>query len=180
LATLLEALHVTSVGMGLESGSARVLAYLKGENVTIANHANAVRVLRKHGLKFRTSFIIGSPQETRAEILQTLSFVKENRLSSFDIYVLTPYPGTPVWDYAKAKGLVGEDMDWDRLNVHFGVNHEDAVIVSETLTREEIYTLFLRFAKVKRRIMLRKAMRNPKSLLKLLARTLSGKPLVER
>ena len=180
LVMLLKTLNIVSVGMGLESGSPRILAYLKGQNVTVENHANAVRVLRKHGLKFHTSFIIGSPQETREEILQTLSFIKENRLSSFDIYVLTPYPGTPVWDYAKARGLVGEDMDWDRLNVHFGVNHEDAVIVSETLTREEVYALFRRFAEVKRRILLRKAVRNPKSLLKLLARVLSGKPLVER
>ncbi len=180
LARLLKTMKVTSVGMGLESGSPTTLAYLKGQNVSIEDHVNAVRVLRRHGLKFHTSFIIGSPRETREEILQTLGFVKKNRLSSFNIYVLTPYPGTPVWDYAKARGLTGEDMDWDRLNVHFGVNHEDAVIVSEQLTREEIYELFLRFAEVKRRILIWKAVRNPKALLKLLAQTLSGRPLVER
>ena len=180
LALLLKEMNIGSVGMGLESGSPTTLEYLKGGNVCLKNHVDAINILRRHGIKFRTSFIIGSPQETREGILQTLSFIKENRLSSFDIYVLTPFPGTPVWDYARARNLVGEDMNWDRLNVHFGVNHHDAVILSETLTREEIYELFLRFAEIKGRARIRKALRNPKSLLKLLARALSGKPLVER
>ncbi|MGE5297469.1 MAG: hypothetical protein ACM3VT_21820, partial [Solirubrobacterales bacterium] len=110
----------------------------------------------------------------------TLAFIKENRLERFNIYVLTPYPGTPIWDYAKARNLAGEDMDWDRLDVHFGVNHDAAVILSEKLTRDEIYELFLEFARIKGATRLRNALKNPKALWRLLKRTISGKPLVER
>jgi anaerobic magnesium-protoporphyrin IX monomethyl ester cyclase len=180
LALLLREMNIRSVGMGLESGSPATLEYLKGRNVCVQDHVNAIHVLRKHGIKFHTSFIIGSPQETREDILQTLSFIQENRLESFDINVLTPFPGTPIWDDARARNLVDEDMDWDRLNVHFGVNHEDAVILSEKLTRAEIYELFLRFARVKKRMRIRKALKDPKSLWKLVREVLSGKLLVER
>ena len=31
-------------------------------------------------------------------------------------YILSPIPGTELWEYAKEKGLVSDDMDWDRLN----------------------------------------------------------------
>lgn len=180
LARLLKEMNLTSVGMGLESGSPRTLEYLKGGNVCVQDHVNAINVLRKHGIKFHTSFIIGSPEETREDILQTLSFIKENRLASFDINVLTPFPGTPIWDHARRRNLVDDDMNWDRLNVHFGVNHEEAVILSETLTREEIYELFLKFARIKKHLRITRALRDPKSLWKLLREMFSGKPLVER
>jgi radical SAM superfamily enzyme YgiQ (UPF0313 family) len=180
LALLLKAMHVRSVAMGLESGCPTTLEYLKGRDISLEDHENAVDVLHRHRIKFRASFVIGSPQETREDILQTLSFIRRKQLKSFDIYVLTPYPGTPVWDYAKARGLVSEDMNWERLNIYFGMNHEDAVILSEKLTREEIYELFLQLTETKRRALLLRTLRDPKSLPRLLLRVLSGQPLVTK
>ena len=180
LVLLLKEMNIKSIGMGLESGSPITLEYLKGKNICLNNHVNAIKILRKHHMKFRTSFIIGSPQESRKDILQTLSFIKQNRLNSFDIYVLTPFPGTPVWDYAITKNLVSENMNWNFLNVNFGANHNNAIILSEKLTKEEMYELFLLFAKIKRNIKIKKSLKNPKSLLKLFPKLLSGKPLIER
>lgn len=51
---------------------------------------------------------------------------------------------------------------------------------SETLTREDIYELFLRFAAIKKRMRIRKALKDPKSLLKLLREVFAGRPLIER
>lgn len=187
LAGQLRRMKVKSVGMGLESGVPRTLEYLKGGNVTVTDHKNALKILRKHGIKPSVSFIIGSPKETREEILQTFGFIKEHRLTNFDVYVLTPFPGTPVWDYAKARNLVSEDIDWDILNVNFGENHNDAIILSENLTREEIYKLFLLFVNEKTRIMIKRALRNPlgllrnpKTVLKAITKILSRKPLTAR
>ena len=187
IAQLLKQMNVTGVGMGLESGSSTTLEYLKGRNISIKDHINAIKTLRKYGIKPHTSFIIGSPKENREDILRTLRFIKENRLDSFDIYVLTPFPGTPVWDYAKARNLVSEDMNWDILNVNFGENQDNAIILSEKLTKDEIYKLFLLFANEKRKIVIKRALRNPlnllrnpKSLLKALTRILSGKSVIVR
>lgn len=185
LVQLIKQMGVKSVGMGLESGCPTTLEYLKGKNISIKDQVNAIKTLRKYGIEPHTSFIIGSPKESKEDILQTFKFVKENRLDSFDVYVLTPFPGTPVWDYAKARNLISEDVDWDILNVNFGENHNDAIILSEKLTRKEIYKLFLLFANEKRKIMIKRTLRNPlnllrnpKSLLKALTRILSGKPLI--
>lgn len=180
LVLLLKQMNVKSVGMGLESGSPKTLEYLKGKNISIKDHVDAVTILRKHGIEPHASFIIGSPQESREDILRTFLFVKQNRLDRFDVYVLAPFPGTPIWDYAKARNLVSEDMDWDILNVNFGTNHDKAIILSETLTREEIYRLFLLFAKIKRKIKIKQSLRKPRSFLSMVRRVLSGKPLIER
>lgn len=133
------------ITMGLESGNERALRYLKGDSVTVEQNSNAIKILRENGVSPNATFIIGSPQETNEEILETLSFIKNSGLDFFSVYVLTPLPGTPVWDYAKQRKLVSEDMNWDLLDLDFEENHEKAIILSECLDREELYNLYKKF-----------------------------------
>ncbi len=143
----LKRMGVASVGMGLESGNQRVLTWLKGGSLTVEQNANAVALLKKHGIMPNASFVIGSPDETAEEILDTLRFIKKVDLALFDVYVITPFPGTPVWEIAKEKKLVTEDesMDWSRLNVNFEMNHSKAIILSETLSPSELLKLYGKF-----------------------------------
>jgi len=162
---LLREMGVNSIGMGLESGSNKTLKYLKRDSIDIKNNENAVRIIKKHRISVYGSFIIGSPEETKEDILETLKFIRKSHLDGFGVYVLTPFPGTPVWNYAMSRGLVDEKMDWDILNVNFENNYNSAVILSEKLTREEIYELFLRFKQYQRKReihnLIKKGLRNP-------------------
>ena len=171
---LLKELGVKSIGVGLESGCNRTLRYLKRDNIDIKDNENAIRIIKKHGIEVHGSFIIGSPEEDRKDILETLKFIKKNQLTGFDVYVLTPFPGTPVWDYALSKGLVAEEMDWDRLNVDFSDNYDSAIILSEKLTRKEIYALFLQFRHEQRKNaiyrLVKTGLRNPSKILGFLNR----------
>jgi radical SAM superfamily enzyme YgiQ (UPF0313 family) len=144
---LLKEMGVENLGMGLESGCTETLKYLKGDNISIEDSENAINIIRKYNIKLHCSFIIGSPNEQKEDVLATLKFIKKNQLSSFDLYVLTPFPGTPIWNYAKSQGLVHEKMDWDKLNVNFEGNYRSTIILSKKLTREVIYKLFQRFKK---------------------------------
>jgi anaerobic magnesium-protoporphyrin IX monomethyl ester cyclase len=146
LARLLKKMNVRNVSIGFESGCPTILEYLKAGRISIDDHLNAVKILRNHGLQVSGSFIIGSPKETREDFLQTLSFVKKNRLSGM-LLLLTPFPGTPVWDYAKERGLVSDYMDWNCLDLSFDLGKDKAIILSEVLTRDEIYELFLTWRK---------------------------------
>jgi len=142
---LLKKMNVKNVSMGLESANPRILNYLKGNTINIEDHIRAIKILRRHGIEPSASFIIGSPTETRQEIQQTFQFIKNSGLRGFNIYVLTPLPGTPIWEYAKKRGKVSENMDWDLLNVEFLQNHKKAIVLSETLTKDELYKLILMF-----------------------------------
>lgn len=163
--SLLKEMGLKKLGMGLESGSEETLKYLKGSNINVKGNSAAIEIIRRHGIGVHCSFIIGSPFETKKDILETLRFIKKNNLSGFDVYVLTAFPGTPVWEYAKVKGLVGEDMDWSRLNVDFEENHSRAVILSENLTGPQLYGFFLKFKRYRRKkelwCLVKKAFRNP-------------------
>jgi radical SAM superfamily enzyme YgiQ (UPF0313 family) len=143
-ARLLSEIGTVSVGFGMESGNERTLRYLKGGSVSVEDNYNAVKILHKYGIAANASFIIGSPDETKEEILDTYNFIKTSGLDFVDVFVLTPFPGTPVWEYAKSIGVVQDDMDWDRLNIYF-LKVTDPVLVSSRIGKEEMTRLYKKF-----------------------------------
>lgn len=147
---LLNEMNVVMATMGLESMSQPVLDYLKS-NVMVEQNERAVKILNRSGIKASASFIIGSPKETEADILKTFDFVKARHLCRATAYLLTPLPGTPVWEYAKSKGLVCDDMDWNRLNVDFTGDLKKSVILSEHLSRERLCYYLKLFQKESKR-----------------------------
>ncbi len=149
--SLLKKMGVDSIGLGLESGSQRVLEYLKGEVISVADHQRALDIIRRSGLSIHCSFIIGSPDETCADLGKTEEFIREEKLRSFDVYALTPFPGTPVWDEAFQRGLVSERMDFSRLDVDFARAWRRCVIVSRHLSRRQLYRAFCRIRRMRKR-----------------------------
>ena len=165
LARLIRTMGVKTVGMGLESGCQATLEYLKGKNIKVQDHSRAIQTLLKHGITSHVSFIIGSPFEDRASIMETYQFIKDNRLTTnFDVYILTPFPGTPVWDYALSRNLVGDNMDWGRLEIKFNCN-PNPIIVSEKLTEPEIRRLYHKMIDIRTKLaprdMIHQGLNNP-------------------
>lgn len=149
IAGLLKRMRVRSVGMGLESGCAKTLAYLKGGNVSVGDNSKAIRILKNHGIAANASFVIGAPQETLQDMNETYRFIKKNPLSLFDTYVLIPYPGTFLWEYAKSKGLVTDDMNWSNLNINFYRNANNAIILSEVVSKESVIKMYKKFQRLR-------------------------------
>lgn len=138
---LLKRMNVVMVSMGLESGCQRTLRYLKGE-VTVEQNHRAVALLKAASIYVNATFIIGCPDEQEEEIIETLDFIRESKLDTFSVYVLTPYPGTPVWEYALARGLVSNiDMDWRRLAIDWDDEPSEKVVLSEKVPRDRLRQL---------------------------------------
>lgn len=141
LCDLMKEMGVASVNMGLESGCQKTLNYLKG-GVKVEQNWNAVQLLKKNKIFASGSFIIGCPYETKEDILETFRFFKKVPLSVTDVYILMPLPGTPVWHHALERGLVSNDMDWDKINIRF---NEKAILMSEVLSYDELKKLYKMF-----------------------------------
>jgi len=147
---LLKQMNVKTVSLGLESGSPEILKYLKGGNVTVEDNFKAVETIKKHGLYCIGSFIIGSPTDTRETIMDTLNFIRKSKLDEFAVYTLTPFPGTPVWEYAEKKNLIPfkvGSFDWSRLDVEYSYSHFRNIHLVKNITRDELYQLYLLFKK---------------------------------
>lgn len=129
------------VMMGLESPSPGTLErYRKGIEPSMA--FEAVKLLKANDIFTHAMFIIGAREDTHASIARLRGFVAELD-PDFVIYTaLTPFPGTDVYDDAKARGWIEED------NL-FNYDMAHAVMGTDALTREEVqeelYTCYRSF-----------------------------------
>lgn len=163
MAKLLKRMGVVSTALGLESGHPRVLNYLKGPGVTVQDNIDAVRVLADNGIAPNAAFVIGSPSETKEEIMTTYDFIKSVPLRNFNVYVMTPFPGTPIWSEALENGLISSDFDnWPVLDaVHFTRHYKEAVIVSRNLSRTELRKIYMTFQRLRFWVFFKNAYRHP-------------------
>ncbi len=162
LARLLVRMGVVSVGMGLESGDDQTLKQLKSGPISVAANYNAINCLKRAGIFANASFVIGSQHETREQIMKTYTFIKKSKLDLFDVYLLTPLPGTPVWDEAVNRKLVSSNLeDWSQLDVNVYRSPEKAIIMSETLRRKEVIGLYRKFRTLRFWRNLLKVIRHP-------------------
>lgn len=179
LACLLKRMNVVAVNLGLESGSDKILSYLKGEAATVETNRLALEILHRHKINAHGTFIIGSPGETETDILATKSFIQSSKLSSFDVYLLTPLPGTPVWEIAISKGLVSEEMDWSKLIQEPHGRDANKILFTDSLSAEKLYSYYVMFQRLKkvRRITSRiqTAFRNPNRLLPAIRKHLANR-----
>lgn len=122
LCGLLKDMNVTAVGFGAESASDRILKLLN-KGVTAEVNQRAIDILSNYGFLVGCSLIVGSPTETEDEVCSTYEFVlkniKDGKISPHNaINILTPMPGTVLWDKAVADGIIDvQNMDWGRLAV---------------------------------------------------------------
>lgn len=121
----LKNMNVFKVFMGIESGSEEIIKYYKAGRITINDVEKALLLCRKYDLKVEGSFIIGAPRETPDDLLKTYNFIfnnyRDGLLDGASINILTPFPGSRVWEYAKKRGIVTDDMDWSRFNMTINI-----------------------------------------------------------
>jgi len=118
LCKILKKIKITTLGMGIETGSNKTLKFLKGENISVENNLKAVKLAYLYGFKVWPQLIVGIPGETREDIENTLKFCSQEAVEYYQITMLTPLPGTGLWEYALSKGLVSNNMNWDRLSLN--------------------------------------------------------------
>lgn len=102
----------TEVMFGVESGSDKILKYFR-KGFTRERVIQAFKLCHKVGMKAGAYLIIGVPGETRQDILQTISLVKEIEPSLLNISYLTPFPATELFKKTK-QWVRNEDYEkWD-------------------------------------------------------------------
>jgi anaerobic magnesium-protoporphyrin IX monomethyl ester cyclase len=122
------------IAYGVESGNQKGLDYLnKGTNV--GQIRKAFELTRNAGIKPMAYFILGIPVETYEDELGTIEFAKEIRPAYAQFSILSPTPGTRLYDDAiemgwyrevdaqnpmdkdiKRPAIINENWDEDKLN----------------------------------------------------------------
>jgi len=98
------------VVLGIETGSQRLLDLMR-KGTTLAMAEECCAKLRRHGILYSNSFIIGNEGETEETILETIAFAKKLKSDLVTFVVMIPFPGTPLFD-KYFKEYDSPDTDW--------------------------------------------------------------------
>jgi len=124
---------------GLESAVQEVVDGLKkGQNVEEAERN--IRLCAKIGITSRVNIILGSPGETPELAERTLEWVRRMPIDLVKFGIMTPFPGTEMYDVAKADGKLAED-DWTRYSQMVGYTDNEPPWVPEGWTAAELKRL---------------------------------------
>jgi radical SAM superfamily enzyme YgiQ (UPF0313 family) len=104
--------------LGLESGSPKIQKLIK-KNLDTDKVKNAIHFARKVGIETTVYFMLGFPEETEEDIELSIETMKELNPDHTIWSILTPYPGTDIWNLALEKGLVSYDTDWANYFHHY-------------------------------------------------------------
>ncbi len=123
---------------GVENSSEATLKAFN-KNLHPSDAQAAVRLLKRNDIFTQAMFIIGERRDSAASIAQLRAFANtlDPDLAIFGI--LTPFPGTRLYDDAKKNSWI-EDHNW----THYDMTH--AIMPTETLSRrqvqEELYACY--------------------------------------
>lgn len=95
--------------VGFESGDQQILKNIK-KGATIERARQFVKDCKKIGLAVHGDFILGLPGETKETIRKTIDFAKELNVETIQVSVAHAYPGTELYDYAKANGFISNQQ----------------------------------------------------------------------
>jgi anaerobic magnesium-protoporphyrin IX monomethyl ester cyclase len=103
---LLGAAGLELVYVGIESASHVVLKDMKRFTIEHDKQYKIIKKCEETGIKVKTMFIIGNPEDTEESIMQTIEYSKYLPSLYAQFSVFTPYPGTPI--YKDYKDLIYE------------------------------------------------------------------------
>ena len=97
---LLSAAGLELVYVGIESANHLVLNDMKRFTIENDKQYEIIKKCEDAGIKVKTMFIIGNPEDTEKTIMQTIEYSKYLPSLYAQFSVFTPYPGTPIYkDY---------------------------------------------------------------------------------
>jgi radical SAM superfamily enzyme YgiQ (UPF0313 family) len=126
--------------VGYESGDQQILKNIK-KGATVERARDFTRDCKKLGLVVHGDFILGLPGETKETIRKTIDFAKELDVETIQVSLAHAYPGTELYDYAKANGFLMQEGS----QMVDEMGHQVAMIEYPGISRDYILEMVHRF-----------------------------------
>ena len=104
-----------SMFVGIESLSEASLAAANKKFNKVSEYEEAIRKIHDHGIMINAGFIFGFDTDDEGVFERTVRFVQKNRIALPTYHILTPLPGTRLFQRLKAQGRIF-DFDWGKYN----------------------------------------------------------------
>jgi hopanoid biosynthesis associated radical SAM protein HpnJ len=124
--------------VGYESGNPQILKNIK-KGVGLDRARRFTRDCHDVGILIHGTFILGLPGESHETIQETMKFAREMDCETIQVSLASPYPGTELYDYVKANGLLAVDPLLDESG------YQKCTIKYPGLSNDEIYASVEKF-----------------------------------
>ncbi len=125
-----------SLFIGFESISPASIGSVHKRQNRIGEYEEAVRAIHSRGIMINGSFVFGLDGDTPDTFRATLDWIVKNRIETVTSHILTPYPGTVLYDRMKEEGrLLTDDLSQ--------YNTAHVVFRPKGMTPEELYRGYL-------------------------------------
>ncbi|MCL2747062.1 MAG: B12-binding domain-containing radical SAM protein [Oscillospiraceae bacterium] len=104
----------------------------------VARYKEIIRRIHSHGISIQAGIVFGFDHDTPDVFDETLAFLRENGISQATFNMLTPYPGTPLFERLRLEGRILTN-DWTKYN-----SRTDVVFQPKNMTPEALLAGFRR------------------------------------
>jgi len=99
------------MSFGIESITQEGLDKMDKSWLHVHEHKELIRTLSKAGILVSSEMMLGTDSDTEESIRATWDFIRETRIPIPRFYILTPTPGSPLYDTIKSENrLLTEDL----------------------------------------------------------------------
>lgn len=102
------------------------------KNKKIKNMESAFKLLQDQGILVEGSFVFGFDEDREDIFEKTVKFVKKVELPSATFNILTPYPGSEIYEKFEKEGRI-ITKDWEKYN------HNEVVFLPKNMSPEKLY-----------------------------------------
>lgn len=124
--------------MGFESISAQSLAGAGKSFNKPDDFAHIIHNVHAHQISMQAGIVFGFDEDEPDVFNQTSDFLETNGIQNATFHILTPYPGTPLFDRLNKEGRI-LTYDWSKYNAR-----EDVVFIPKNMSAEELLEGFRR------------------------------------
>ncbi len=123
------------------------------------HYLESIRRIQDHGITVNGCFVLGLDTHTEASFDRIWEFIRQSELYEIQLTVLTPFPGTPLYDRFARDGRLIEPLAWEKRTL-FDITYQPAQLSVEALRKgllnlaEKVYSA--EFTDLRRRQFIRR------------------------
>ena len=125
-----------SLFIGFESLNENAVKNVHKRQNSVGKYESLVKEIHKRGIMINASFVFGLDGDDVSTFRTTLDWIVKNKIETVTSHILTPYPGTRVYDeFVQQNRIIDDDLS--------KYNTANVVFAPKNMTPQELYDGYL-------------------------------------